>query len=170
MASLLRAAEAKLDRIRQNDPTLSGISIEALPGKDITHTVTDGGVHRFTGALALSDVESITSWPPADYDSGWISVPSANSSITLQHDLGAFDFTFVQIQHSRAAEADGADGSRVIVAGVSSSGSGSYGNAIMTDGANHIKVNSYIDGAAAVVPRMNWTGDISTHMRIRLWR
>ena len=64
MAGLLKAAEVKLDRIRQNDPTLDGISIEALPGKDITHTVTDGGATRFEGLVVLPVLTSNPVNPP----------------------------------------------------------------------------------------------------------
>ncbi|MEM7542272.1 MAG: hypothetical protein AAF384_11920 [Pseudomonadota bacterium] len=126
----------------------------------LPHTFTNGTVADADEVNA--NFAALQGFPPPDYDSGWFALPgSATSSFVFNHNLGTYDFANIEVQASQSA-----DGSHPIsVAGVTSSGSASFGAFVRFPSPNTMSVTVGFSGG----PWHVQTG-VHPYARIRIWQ
>lgn len=125
---------------------------------------TSGGVKFPDGTTQTTASSSGT--PAPDYDSGWISPPAAGGTTVLTHNLGVTTFKNVSITGSNGS----GGGAESWVVGVTSSGTGSYGNSIQVKDNSSVWLSSNSNGPMFVYGSgQTWTG-AATYVRVRIWK
>lgn len=102
-----------------------------------------------------------TSLPQPNYDSGWQTTAAPNTTVTLTHNLGTKEFKNVVVLGSCGSD----DTVPIFVGGVSSSGTGAYGNDVQFDTANTIKVGTYLHGGMS-----GSQCGAAAKFRVKLWK
>jgi hypothetical protein len=132
-----------------------------------TLTTFVNGTIADADAVNANFLEVATEFPAPHYDSGWVAV-SPNSRLDLTHNLGTQDFSHVTVVGSVNSSGDNA----LWVNGVTSSGTGQYGNAVQVVNDNTVAVGTYANGGMYIggANGMPTNNQRANFVRVRLWR